>query len=185
MSELYLMTNAEAARTLAFIAWVVLFFIVLNSGILVYTIIRNARAAKKAISLERPNETPVSSESAAPVKEKKKPFSLGKKKVEEEEEYVGFEMVLTDMAHPERAFYVEGKDSYLVGRRPQMDLCIPDDGYVSGTHCKFEMTDGILYITDLQSSNGTKVNGNVITERTAITQDDIVRIGKAEYKVDF
>ena len=47
------------------------------------------------------------------------------------------------------------------------------------------MEDGILYITDLQSSNGTKVNGNKISEKTAVTQNDIIRIGKVEYKVDF
>ena len=183
MSTLILMTNAEAARTLGFIAWIVLFFILLNTAILVYTIIRNSIVSKRNnnISLTPENDNQPAGE--GDVKEKKLHFPIGKKKAEASEE--GFEMVLTDVTNPERAFYVEGKNLYMVGRRPQMDLCIPDDGYVSGTHCKFEMEDGILYITDLQSSNGTKVNGNKISEKTAVTQNDIIRIGKVEYKVDF
>ena len=66
-----------------------------------------------------------------------------------------------------------------------MDLCIPDDGYVSGTHCKFELVEGDLFLTDLESSNGTKVNGVKITEKTKVTENDIVRIGKMEYRVNY
>ena len=208
METLLLMTNAEAANTLALVAWVLTFFIVLNIGLLAYTMIRNSLAAKRGTSPAAPKK---------PEKEKKKKgLSLSKAPKEpaaepvrsenvsqaaapvppapvstvpdEEGEYLPegtFQISLTDLANPERTFYAEGKASYLVGRRPQMDLCIPDDGYVSGTHCKFELEDGDLYLTDLESSNGTKVNGEKITEKTKVTEDDIVRIGKLEYKVKY
>lgn len=178
MNTILLMTNADAARTLTLVALFVLLFIVFNIGLLVYTIIKRKRAQSGGISLSSPSsETP--KEETQP--KAAKPFSLFKKGRQTE----GCEIMLTDIAHPERSFYAEGKTEFLVGRRPQMDLCIPDDGYVSGTHCKFEITDGNLYLTDLESSNGTKLNGDKITERVQVTESDVVRIGKAEYRVNF
>ena len=90
---------------------------------------------------------------------------------------------LTDISNPERSFSASGKSEFMVGRKAQNDICIPDDGYVSGVHCKFEKEGDTIYVTDMESSNGTKVNGNRISERTPVTANDIVRIGKVEYKI--
>lgn len=189
MNTLYLMTNADAAKTLTIIAFFLLLVIVFNIGLFIYIAIKRAKAEKKTrteginLSLISSADESAKEEPAAPASAKPaaKPFSLFKKGQKSE----GCEIVLTDIAHPERAFYAEGKTEFLVGRRPQMDLCIPDDGYVSGTHCKFEIVDNTLYLTDLESSNGTKLNGNKITERVTVTESDIVRIGKAEYRVNY
>lgn len=188
MDNLLILTNAEAANTLALVAWVLTFFIALNAAILVYTIIRNARAAKKRMN-DNPsveNESNVSLTSRAP---KKPDTGKGTESTDGDDDGFlpegTFQISLTDLANPERTFYAEGKSAYLVGRRPQMDLCIPDDGYVSGTHCKFELVEGDLFLTDLESSNGTKVNGVKITEKTKVTEKDVVRIGKMEYRVNY
>ena len=170
MNGFLLITNEEAARTLSLVAFLLLFFIILNFAILIYTIIRNKIAASKSKKIELNQSSAQQPAEEKPAKPAAKPFSMFKKGEKKD----GFEMVLTDIAHPERAFYAEGKTEYLAGRRPQMDLCIPDDGYVSGTHCKFEMEEGVLYVTDLESSNGTKVNGAKITERTKLSDNDIV-----------
>jgi hypothetical protein len=190
MNTLLLMTNADAAKTLTIVALLVLLVIVFNIGLFIYIAIRRKGSSQprrtEGINLtltdsadSAAKETPAPA--PAPAKSAAKPFGLFKKGRKAE----GFEIVLTDIAHPERTFYAEGKSEFLVGRRPQMDLCIPDDGYVSGTHCKFEITEDNLYLTDLESSNGTKVNGNKITDRVQVTENDIVRIGKAEYRVNF
>ena len=183
MNTLLLMTNADAAKTLTLVAWVLMFFILLNIALFVYIAIKRKRAEGHSISLSSPSGEHAGEKEDATETDKSgsKAFSLFRKNQQAQ----GCEIVLTDMAHPERAFYASGKTEFLVGRRPQMDLCIPDDGYVSGTHCRFEIEEGRLYLTDLDSSNGTKVNGNKISERTRIAENDIVRIGKAEYKVDF
>ena len=187
METLLIMTNAEAANTLALVAWVLTFFIILNVAILVYTIIRNNRAAKRnSMSEGTPGEENLQGENIANVAPKRP--DKNKPADSESEEYLPegtFQISLTDLANPERTFYAEGKSAYLVGRRPQMDLCIPDDGYVSGTHCKFELVEGDLFLTDLESSNGTKVNGVKITEKTRVTENDVVRIGKMEYRVNY
>ena len=45
--------------------------------------------------------------------------------------------------------------------RESGDVLFPDDGYVSGTHCKIHADAGSVWLTDLGSSNGTfvKVQG--------------------------
>ena len=194
MSTLYLMTNADAAKTLTIVALLLLLVIVFNIILFIYIAIRRKGVKQprktEGINLaligneeEKAKEEPAPAVAPepAPAKSPAKPFSLFKKGAKSE----GCEIVLTDIAHPERSFYAEGKKEFLVGRRPQMDLCIPDDGYVSGTHCKFELVEGDLFITDLESSNGTKVNGVKITEKTKVTENDVVRIGKMEYRVNY
>ena len=190
METLLILTNAEAADALALVAWVLTFFIVLNAGILIYTIIRNNKAAKRAAMMSDTGDDGATSESMTKKAPKKPKTKKGEVQPEENEEDAflpegTFQISLTDLANPERTFYAEGKAAYLVGRRPQMDLCIPDDGYVSGTHCKFELVEGDLFLTDLESSNGTKVNGVKITEKTKVTENDVVRIGKMEYRVNY
>ena len=237
MSDLLLMTNADAANTLSIVAWIILFFILLNVAMLAYTIIRNKRAAAKELKLqaegpkaEQPKEEkPEKKEKAVFAKKDKAEKKAAKTEEAAEKEVPGqktevmagvtpqpvdapvrvakkpktapipvaevaaqtdaddntFNMALTDVSNPERRFVAEGKKEYLVGRKPQMDLCIPDDGYVSGTHCKFEIKDGVLYITDLGSSNGTKVNGNRIAPAAPVQlqQNDTVTLGSTTYTV--
>ena len=141
MSTLYLMTNADAAKTLTIVALLLLLVIVFNIILFIYIAIRRKGVKQprktEGINLaligneeEKAKEEPAPAVAPepAPAKSPAKPFSLFKKGAKSE----GCEIVLTDIAHPERSFYAEGKKEFLVGRRPQMDLCIPDDGYVSG-----------------------------------------------------
>ena len=51
-------------------------------------------------------------------------------------------------------------------------------------HCKIIMNEGKFYIKDLQSLNGTFVNGNKITIETEITSGDIIQIGGAKYRFE-
>lgn len=56
-----------------------------------------------------------------------------------------------------------------------------DVKYISKTHAGFELSNGIIYVTDLESANGTGVNGVSITpgEKVRINPDDTVSFGKA------
>lgn len=51
--------------------------------------------------------------------------------------------------------------SMTVGRKPTNDLVIPQKD-VSGTHARFDFVDGVPIIEDMQSRNGTCVNGEII-----------------------
>ncbi len=60
-------------------------------------------------------------------------------------------------------------NSVTVGRSPNCDLVIPHDS-VSRTHCRIEISPkGVFLITDLDSSNGTYIEGNRLTPKTTVS----------------
>jgi len=64
-----------------------------------------------------------------------------------------------------------------VGRRSTNDVCVPHLS-VSGNHCKISVSDTGSRIEDLNSTNGTYINGRLISRQALNDGDDIV-IGKA------
>ncbi len=63
----------------------------------------------------------------------------------------------------------------IIGRRTTCDLCIPLMA-VSKKHCQLSYRNGRLKIRDLDSKNGTIINGNRIGE-AEIKPGDAVKIG--------
>ncbi len=76
---------------------------------------------------------------------------------------------------------VEG-DKFVVGRHSQNDLSIPDSR-LSRRHLKIEEVAGVYIVTDLQSSNGTKLNSNELTEPKTLTDGDLLDLGGLKIKV--
>ncbi|MCZ8255894.1 MAG: FHA domain-containing protein [Polaromonas sp.] len=68
-------------------------------------------------------------------------------------------------------------DRTTLGRRPYNDI-IFDNLVVSGEHCVFVMK-GIadVYLEDLNSTNGTFLNGQVIKSRQLLQDNDVINIG--------
>lgn len=64
-----------------------------------------------------------------------------------------------------------------IGRAPEMDIPI-DNVSVSRAHAEIFMTDGGWAIRDLDSSNGTFVNGEELGEPRRLSKGDEVSIGK-------
>jgi hypothetical protein len=73
------------------------------------------------------------------------------------------------------------KDRTTVGRRPYNDVVI-DNLAVSGEHAVVQMQGDEVQIEDLNSTNGTYVNGKAIKLQT-LKNGDVIDIGK--YKVRF
>ena len=78
--------------------------------------------------------------------------------------------------------FVEFSDSATVGRRNSNDLIISDNA-VSGTHCELTFDDGKVYIEDLNSTNGTFIDGERIS-RAELKNGDILILGKMSFKVN-
>ena len=69
------------------------------------------------------------------------------------------------------------RDRFTVGRSSSSELCYPDDAGLSRQHLALEKcVDGWL-VRDLNSKNGTFVNGVRITEPCALGPDDRVTAG--------
>lgn len=60
-----------------------------------------------------------------------------------------------------------------------------DDDYASGHHAQlWQDSAGRWVITDLQSTNGTYVNGAKIAEPTLVGPNDVIRIGRSQLKLE-
>lgn len=75
-------------------------------------------------------------------------------------------------------------DRILVGRGGDSNLPIEDD-YASTHHAEFTQgIDGVWFVEDLRSTNGTYVNGQRIEEPTRLSIGDEVRIGRTTIVVE-
>jgi pSer/pThr/pTyr-binding forkhead associated (FHA) protein len=72
------------------------------------------------------------------------------------------------------------KDRTTLGRRPYNDIVI-DNLAVSGEHAVIEMSAGVVNLEDLNSTNGTYVNGRTI-KKQLLKNDDSIEIGKYQIK---
>jgi Protein of unknown function (DUF3662)/FHA domain len=63
-----------------------------------------------------------------------------------------------------------------LGRRSSNDIPLPDLK-VSRRHLRFELSGGAWYLTDLDSTNGTRINGQDVTGRNRLRSGDIIEVG--------
>ncbi|MEO8857712.1 MAG: FHA domain-containing protein [Burkholderiaceae bacterium] len=73
------------------------------------------------------------------------------------------------------------KDRTTLGRRPYNDVVI-DNLAISGEHAVFQVAGSDVYIEDLNSTNGSYVNGKAI-KKQQLQNGDTVEVGK--YKIKF
>jgi len=73
-------------------------------------------------------------------------------------------------------------DLTLVGRHREYCDIVIDNGSISKLHCVIVKTDGLLFVRDLGSTNGTKVNGQRIT-RGALLPGDELSFAKEKFSV--
>lgn len=68
-----------------------------------------------------------------------------------------------------------------VGRAPGNEICL-DDPAISGTHCELWLMSECLLVRDLDSTNGTMVNGRMVVEM-ALHEQDRMKVGDVEFVV--
>lgn len=86
-------------------------------------------------------------------------------------------LILTVLQGPDqnRKFELPDHEPQLIGRSSE---ALPlTDNTVSRRHAELTPDDGVWWIRDLQSQNGTYVNGVRISERTRLKQGDQIRAG--------
>jgi ABC transport system ATP-binding/permease protein len=80
---------------------------------------------------------------------------------------------------PEKTFRMLGGAVRTVGRATGADFIV-DAALVSRVHCRFTvLPDGALEVRDLESTNGTFVNGTRVSH-ARLTAGDRVQIGRVE-----
>lgn len=72
---------------------------------------------------------------------------------------------------------------FRVGRRSEMELTLPRQT-ISGHHAELFERDGVLYIRDNNSTNGTFVNGQRLVGEWELQENDLVQFGDAPFRVN-
>jgi len=92
--------------------------------------------------------------------------------------YVGRIALVTGRDSTGNAFPVP--ETGLQMGRERGDVLFPEDGYVSGLHCRLVWDKGRLTLTDLGSSNGTFVR---LREETSVQAGDVLLMGQQLFRV--
>ena len=74
------------------------------------------------------------------------------------------------------------KDVMVVGRQDNGCEITIEHKSVSKLHCVIVKTDGLLFVRDLMSTNGTRVNGQRVT-RAALLPGDVLSVAHAKFRV--
>lgn len=74
------------------------------------------------------------------------------------------------------------RDITLVGRKRGLCDVVIDHSSISKVHCALARTDGLLFLRDLGSTNGTRVNGQRVT-RGALLPGDELAIANVKFRV--
>lgn len=79
--------------------------------------------------------------------------------------------------------YVLSSTVVTVGRAPDNTIELVDDDYASGEHAKIYFDQGRWWLEDLMSSNGTTVNGNLISQPYMLVPKDVLKFGRTSFRI--
>jgi len=74
------------------------------------------------------------------------------------------------------------RDTITIGRK-ETNTIVLDDQFVSGNHALIKIKNNIVVIEDLESTNGTFINGKKIYTNSSLKADDKIKIGNATFKL--
>lgn len=84
--------------------------------------------------------------------------------------------------HDGETYLLDKSRSTIIGRSPSSTIYIRDK-HISRVHCQVTVTDEGCVITDLQSTNGTYLNGSKITSQP-FNPGDEARIGITNFRLE-
>jgi FHA domain len=71
-----------------------------------------------------------------------------------------------------------------VGRGGQNDLVLVDDDFASARHARIEVRGDGVWVQDLDSTNGTYVNGTRVAGAQRLDAGDVLRVGATDLLVE-
>lgn len=70
-----------------------------------------------------------------------------------------------------------------MGRAAGCHVALPDDTYVSQLHARVFERDGVSFVEDMGSTNGTYVNGNLVSSPVPLRRGDRLQVGSTVLEV--
>jgi pSer/pThr/pTyr-binding forkhead associated (FHA) protein len=71
----------------------------------------------------------------------------------------------------------------ILGRDPLCNLCVPDET-VSARHARFTYQQNQWWVEDLNSTNGSYLNGERLTTRAVLVPGDELRCGQLTFRIE-
>ena len=71
-----------------------------------------------------------------------------------------------------------------IGRAPENELALADDEFASVHHARIEPRRDGVWLEDLDSTNGTFVNGVKVTRPKKLTPGDVIRVGETDLRFE-
>lgn len=92
----------------------------------------------------------------------------------------------TGVPSPKQFQFMTSQNQVILGRSEnRAQWVIPGNGSISGRHCQIDIMGGRLFVQDLGSTNGTKVNGQPITGPVEVQQDTVIALGRMSYRINW
>lgn len=92
-----------------------------------------------------------------------------------------YQVVLTDINSSMKSFQAPLSQAVIIGRkRGESDIVLDYEKTVSGKHCEITVRNNKFFVRDLQSSNGTFLNGSKVLTETEIVSGNILKLGRLE-----
>ena len=76
------------------------------------------------------------------------------------------------------------KPELTIGRRKSCDIGLDFDN-VSGRHCQLSFVSGVWHVRDLNSTNGTTINGSRLDHEQGLMPDDNLGIATHFFRIDY
>lgn len=92
-------------------------------------------------------------------------------------------LYLVDYFDNSRSFRAPIETQVIIGRK-EGDIIISEDRSLSKCHCKIIKRGSVYYIEDLNSSNGTRYNGQLIQGETPILPGKVIEIGRQRLRME-
>jgi hypothetical protein len=70
----------------------------------------------------------------------------------------------------------------IIGRSLENDIAL-NDTFLSSQHTRLELRNGDWVVEDMNSTNGTFVNGFEVRDATTMRDGDVIRLGRIELKL--
>jgi len=82
-----------------------------------------------------------------------------------------------------REWLTEVGTETVIGRSPRCAVVIDDDSEISSRNSVLSAEGGLLFVDDLDSTNGTFVNGSPIAGRRRVGDGDLILVGRTELRL--
>lgn len=72
----------------------------------------------------------------------------------------------------------------VIGRDVAVDLSYPDETTLSRRHAELQISGGEVRVSDLNSTNGTYVNGRKLDAPTTLRSGDVLQLGEVKFRLE-